>query len=171
MSKAKAGTASARRDRDTGAAHLPSVPKAGPAPASRGRITPPPILKGDRPAQRRFHAIYESAPWLGEADGLFVGTLLWLQSTLEAEAVRLAEGKVKLTTQGDAGRAYLSPEVRFIFEALREVRATAELLALPVADRARLGLNQAHATSILEQIRRARLDDAVKARAEAVLDV
>lgn len=164
--KAKAGKS--KRSRDSGdrrgEAKTPTVAIATTAPPP----TPPPILKNDRPAQRRFRQLYADAPWLGPSDAYTVASLVWIQTFVEEVAKDVERGSV--VTSADTGREYVHPKVRVLFEAMRESRELTGILALDASSRARLGLQEAQAESLLQRLRSERLVDAAAA-AVPVIDL
>ena len=130
--------------------------------------TSPRSLKGDRESQRRFRALYEAAPWLGESDADLVGDLVLARVLIEAQTPALF--KDGITTGGDPDdpsvRRYLAPEFRAVVELMDHTRKLSEALALDPSSRSRLGFQQARASSLLETIRDRRLTEA----ANQVLD-
>ena len=159
--KPKAGSAKRRKDSGDrrGESKLAKTQPVG--TPLRITPTPPPLLRNDRSAQRRFRQLYEDAHWLGPSDAYTVATLVWCQTLIEEQAISLPRN---LVTQNDSGREYVHPKVRIVFDAMREVRELTAILALGAADRARLGLQEAQAQSLLARLRGERLTDAIEAQ-------
>jgi len=117
---------------------------------------PPPILKGNRAGHNRFKAIYAAAPWLGPTDSTLVAQLVVLEG-LQGEITATLAGATPLFTTSPAGRRFVAPELRAMLEISAEVRSISASLGLAAADRARLGLEEAKAATLLETIKARRL--------------